>query len=66
MPITGQTFGVLLVGGALGLRRGVSSVGLYLLMGLLLPVYAGGGSGIDTFVSRAATDRSSSARPAAT
>lgn len=52
VPITGQTFGVLLVGGALGLRRGVSSVGLYLLMGLLLPVYAGGGSGLDTFVSR--------------
>lgn len=52
VPITGQTFGVLLVGGALGLRRGVSSVGLYILMGLLLPVYASGGSGIDTFVSR--------------
>lgn len=52
VPITGQTFGVLLVGGALGLRRGVSSVGLYLLMGLLLPVYAGGGSGLDTVVSR--------------
>jgi biotin transport system substrate-specific component len=52
VPITGQTFGVLLVGGALGLRRGVSSVGLYLAMGLLLPVYAGGGSGLDTFVSR--------------
>jgi len=52
VPITGQTFGVLLVGGALGLRRGVSSVGLYIVMGLLLPVYAGGGSGIDTFVSR--------------
>ena len=52
VPITGQTFGVLLVGGALGLRRGVSSVGLYIVMGLLLPVYAGGGSGLDTFVSR--------------
>jgi len=52
VPITGQTFGVLLVGGALGLRRGVSSIGLYLVMGLLLPVYAGGGSGLDTFVSR--------------
>jgi biotin transport system substrate-specific component len=52
VPITGQTFGVLLVGGALGLRRGVSSVGLYLALGLLLPVYAGGGSGLDTFVSR--------------
>ena len=52
VPITGQTFGVLLVGGALGLRRGVSSIGLYLLLGLLLPVYAGGSSGLDTFVSR--------------
>lgn len=52
VPITGQTFAVLLVGGSLGLRRGVSSVGLYLLLGLFLPVYAGGSSGIDTFVSR--------------
>lgn len=52
VPITGQTFAVLLVGGGLGLRRGVLSVGLYLLLGLLLPVYAGGGSGLDTFVSR--------------
>jgi biotin transport system substrate-specific component len=55
VPITGQTFGVLLVGGALGLRRGVLSVGLYLLIGLLLPVYSDGGSGLDTFVSRSAT-----------
>lgn len=52
VPITGQTFAVLLVGGALGLRRGVLSVGLYLLLGLLLPVYAGGSSGLDTFMSR--------------
>jgi biotin transport system substrate-specific component len=52
VPITGQTFAVLLVGGALGLRRGVLSVGLYLLLGLFLPVYAGGSSGLDTFVSR--------------
>jgi biotin transport system substrate-specific component len=52
VPITGQTFAVLLVGGSLGLVRGVSSVGLYLLLGLFLPVYAGGGSGLDTFVSR--------------
>jgi biotin transport system substrate-specific component len=52
VPITGQTFAVLLVGGSLGLRRGVSSVGLYLLLGLFLPVYAGGSSGVDTFVSR--------------
>jgi len=52
VPITGQTLAVLLVGGSLGLRRGLLSVGLYLAAGLLLPVYAGGGSGLDTFVNR--------------
>jgi biotin transport system substrate-specific component len=52
VPITGQTLAVLIVGGSLGLRRGLLSVGLYLLAGLILPVYAGAGSGIDTFVSR--------------
>ena len=52
VPITGQTFAVLVIGGALGLRRGVLSVVLYLLAGLLLPVYAGGTSGLDTFVNR--------------
>ena len=41
-----------LVGGALGLRRGVLSVGLYLVLGLLLPFYAAGSSGLDTFVTR--------------
>ena len=41
VPITGQTLAVLMVGGALGLRRGLLSVWLYLLAGLLLPVYAG-------------------------
>jgi biotin transport system substrate-specific component len=45
VPITGQTFGVLLVGGALGLRRGALSLLLYLLLGLFLPVYSGGDSG---------------------
>ncbi len=52
VPITGQTFAVLLVGAALGLRRGAASIGLYLLLGLFLPVYAGGSSGIATLVSR--------------
>jgi biotin transport system substrate-specific component len=52
VPITGQTFAVLLVGGALGLRRGFLSIGLYLALGLFLPFYAGGASGLDTFVSR--------------
>lgn len=54
VPITAQTFAVLLVGGALGFRRGLMSVGLYLALGLALPVYAGGASGIHTFVGREA------------
>jgi biotin transport system substrate-specific component len=41
VPITGQTFGVLLVGGALGFRRGVMSIGLYVLVGLVgVPFFA--------------------------
>jgi biotin transport system substrate-specific component len=53
VPITGQTFGVLLVGAALGLRRGFLAVALYLALGLALPFYSEASSGIDTFVSRA-------------
>jgi biotin transport system substrate-specific component len=53
VPITAQTFAVLLVGGALGFRRGVLAVALYLVAGLLLPVYAGSASGLDTYLSRA-------------
>ncbi|MEO5939630.1 MAG: biotin transporter BioY, partial [Candidatus Limnocylindrales bacterium] len=46
VPITGQTFGVLLVSGALGFRRGLLSVGLYVLIGSFgLPVFAEGRSG---------------------
>jgi biotin transport system substrate-specific component len=46
IPITGQTFGVLLVGGALGFRRGVMSIGLYVLIGLIgLPFFAEGKGG---------------------
>jgi biotin transport system substrate-specific component len=46
IPITGQTFGVLLVSGALGLRRGILSIGLYVLIGLIgLPVFSEGSSG---------------------
>jgi biotin transport system substrate-specific component len=52
VPITAQTFSVLLVGGALGFRRGVLAVGLYLAAGLLLPVYAGNASGVDTYLAR--------------
>jgi biotin transport system substrate-specific component len=54
VPITAQTFAVLLVGGALGLRRGFLAVALYLAVGLFLPVYAGQASGLDTFMGREA------------
>jgi biotin transport system substrate-specific component len=47
VPITGQTLAVGLVGATLGARRGASSLALYALMGLLLPVYADGESGWD-------------------
>lgn len=48
VPITGQTFGVLLVGGALGFRRGFASVGLYVLIGLVgLPFFAEGKGGVE-------------------
>jgi biotin transport system substrate-specific component len=48
VPVTGQTFAVLLAGGALGFRRGVASTMLYLILGLVgLPVFAGGRHGIE-------------------
>jgi biotin transport system substrate-specific component len=47
VPITGQTFAVLLVGAGLGSKRGATSLALYLLMGLAgLPFFAGGASGL--------------------
>jgi biotin transport system substrate-specific component len=47
VPITGQTFGVLLVGGALGLRRGLIAVALYVLLGVIgLPFFAEGKGGL--------------------
>ena len=47
VPITGQTFGVLLVGGALGFRRGLVAVSLYVLLGVVgLPFFAEGKNGI--------------------
>lgn len=47
VPLTLQTAAVVLVGGALGTLRGVASMGLYLVAGLVLPVYADGGHGGD-------------------
>ncbi|MEU9076111.1 biotin transporter BioY [Kitasatospora sp. NPDC004745] len=46
VPVTGQTFAALLVGTALGTRRGVASLGLYLLAGMAgMPWFAEGTSG---------------------
>lgn len=46
VPITGQTLGALLVGSALGSKRGVASLGLYTLAGLAgMPWFAGQSSG---------------------
>lgn len=49
VPITGQTFGVLLVGGALGFRRGIAATALYVALGVVgLPFFAEGKSGFET------------------
>jgi biotin transport system substrate-specific component len=46
VPITGQTLGVLLVGAALGARRGAAALALYLAEGAAgLPFFAGGMAG---------------------
>ncbi|MFG2262333.1 biotin transporter BioY [Streptomyces sp. NPDC048720] len=46
VPVTGQTFAALLVGTALGARRGFLSLALYALAGVAgLPWFAEGGSG---------------------
>jgi biotin transport system substrate-specific component len=47
VPITGQTFAVLLVGSSLGAARGAASALLYLALGIAdTPVFAHGASGI--------------------
>lgn len=46
VPVSGQTFAALLVGAGLGWRRGVASLGFYLVAGLAgVPWYAGHGAG---------------------
>jgi biotin transport system substrate-specific component len=48
VPITGQTFAVLLVGASLGALLGLASLGLYLFVGALgAPIYAEGQGGWD-------------------
>jgi biotin transport system substrate-specific component len=50
VPITGQTFAVLLSGAVLGARRAFLAQVLYLAEGACgLPVFAGGGSGLAVF-----------------
>ncbi|MCH2669681.1 MAG: biotin transporter BioY [Gammaproteobacteria bacterium] len=52
VPITGQTFGALLAGGALGSKRGPISMFLYMLIGMLgVGVFAASGSDIKEFGS---------------
>jgi biotin transport system substrate-specific component len=51
VPITGQTFGVLLVGAALGSKRGAASLASYLMLGIFgLPFFAGGAHGIGILI----------------
>ncbi len=51
VPITGQTFGILLVAMVLGRVRGTAVVMAYLLEGAIgLPVFAGGSAGIAKFI----------------
>jgi biotin transport system substrate-specific component len=51
VPVTGQTFGVLVAGGALGFRRGIASVVLYVLLGAIgLPLFALGKTGVDVIL----------------
>ena len=55
VPITLQTFAVLLVGALLGSRRGALAALLYLAVGVAgLPVFAGGAGGLATFAQPSA------------
>lgn len=47
VPMTGQTLAVVLVGAALGWKRGMAALTLYMVLGFFLPFYADGGSGIE-------------------
>jgi biotin transport system substrate-specific component len=48
VPVTGQTFAVLLSGAALGANRGATAMLLYILLGMVgLPVYADGNHGME-------------------
>jgi biotin transport system substrate-specific component len=47
VPLTGQTFAVLLVAATLGSKRGAASMAFYIALGVFgLPVFAGGAAGM--------------------
>ncbi len=51
VPVTGQTFGVLVAGGALGFRRGIAASALYVLLGMVgLPFFALGRTGVEVLL----------------
>ncbi len=50
VPVTGQTFAVMLTAAALGARRGAAGQALYVALGLLLPFYSEGKSGPDVLL----------------
>ncbi len=51
VPITGQTFGVLVAGGALGFRRGIAAAALYVALGAVgLPFFALERSGLEVLL----------------
>lgn len=51
VPITGQTLGVVVVGSALGFRRGILATLVYLLVGVIgIPAFAEGRAGVATIV----------------
>ncbi len=51
VPFTLQNLGILVVGGALGLRRGALAGGLYLALGMVgLPFFAEGQGGLDVIL----------------
>ena len=50
VPLTGQTFAVLLIAATVGSKRGAAAMALYIALGAFgLPVFAGGASGITYF-----------------
>ena len=52
IPITGQSFAMVLIPYIFGFKEGVLAIIIYLLLGLLgLPVLAQGGHGVDAFMS---------------